>query len=215
MIEESSASNSNFYRSMALQSAQPALIGFVSQEFGGEESELKAMLREELETLRDLFGYRLTMLASIRTRSDLTFLQACIQLRIPFILILPEDHQQLSKSFGKTHWSMATHLMSVSLARYAVPKETAPAGLPALILEWADGFVCVRGAPSEAHFHDTHEALEDAAALGTPSRVIHASSSDTTWQIPPDPQRAARHGFETRKDLLEFFDARLGSPVVS
>ena len=213
MIEAGKPGKPNFRKSMALQSTQPKLIGFVSQEFRGEEFDLKAILRVELENLRDLYGYRRTVLASIRTRSDLALLQSCIQLRIPFILILPEDPAQLSEPLGESHWSMASHLMSVSLARYAVPGITSPDRIPALILEWADGFLCVKG--EEDHFHDTQQALDDAAALGIPSKIIHGSSSQTAWNIAPEPQRAARHGFETRQDLLEFFDSRLGAPVVS
>lgn len=194
---------------------QPNLVGFVSHGCEGGESALQTALRAELEGLRGLFGPQLTVVSSIRNLTDLTFLQCCVQLRIPVILILPEDPRLLAQSFHETHWTMATHLMSVSLACYVAPAEGSTNRVCSLILEWADVLLCAKDESAGDDVHGAREALEDAAALGIPSRAIHGSSPGAGWNPAPDIRRPARHGFETRKDLLEFFDSRLGAPFLS
>jgi|AntRauTorckE6833_2_1112554.scaffolds.fasta_scaffold10845_4 hypothetical protein len=191
--------------------SQTNLVGFAGHESSAGETELKAVMRDELKVLRDLFGPRLTTVSSITTLSDLAFLKCCVELRIPAILILPDEPEHLSKSFTETDWNMARHLMSVSLACYVAPGQPSETPASSLILEWADVLLCVQ---NESAAHSSKEALEDATALGVPSRIIDDPTLETRWSFPPDPTRSARHGFETRKELLEFFDTRLGRPLV-
>ena len=108
---------------------------------------------------------------------------------------------------------MASHLISVALAKYVVPqKREAGQSVHQYLLEFADAFLFAwNGEPGDNE--DRTEALvTETRELGIPARIIHTGELSAHWSFEPDLQRSARHGFETRKELLEFFDARLPTP---
>jgi hypothetical protein len=49
------------------------------------------------------------------------------------------------------------------------------------------------------------EVVTDAIALGIPLRRV---DDGNTWTHLPQPDSKAKHGFPTRRELLEFFDQR-------
>ncbi len=176
------------------------LLGFAAHRDVPENPELAASIRSELTSAKDLFGSRLTTLSSAITIPDLIFLRACIELRIPTIVILPSDPEPHSSA---EHAQLAKALLSVSLAKYRVPASSpSSTQISQHILEWADAMLFA------SHGEDDGEIVEDAAAMGIPTRRINSVSLQAKWNFTPEPERAARHGFPTRKELLEFFDAR-------
>ena len=100
---------------------------------------------------------------------------------------------------------MAEHLMSVALAEYVAPDTCQVVSRH--LLEWADAFLfaCDDEPPRSAGV-----TVAEAFDLGIPARIIDPVSLEARWTFEPDSGRGARHGFGTRKELLEFFDERFG-----
>ncbi len=171
------------------------LLGFAAVAEEIDHGAFAAAIRSELEAARELLGLNMVVLSGAGTDSDLTFLRTCIELRIPTIVFLPSDeffnHQEKSK--------LLENLLSVSLAKYPLPPSTQAAP----ILEWADALLC-------ACCDDEEEILTDALALGIPTRKLHSINLEANWTHPPQPASPARHGFSTRRELLEFLDKRFG-----
>lgn len=171
------------------------LLGFAAVADVTDPSAFAAAIRSELEAARDLLGANMIVLSGAGTESDLIFLRTCIELRIPTIVLLCSDetfdHVEKSK--------LLENLLSVSLAKY--PLASSAQASP--ILEWADVLLC-------ACCDDEDEILADAIALGIPTRKLHSHSHEANWTHPPHPSNPARHGFPTRRELLEFLDKRFG-----
>lgn len=174
------------------------LLGFAAVAEVTDHEAFAAAIRNELEAARDLLGANMVVLSGVETDSDLIFLRTCIELRIPTIVLLPSDglflseiHPDKSKLLG--------NLLSVALAQYPLPSSTQATS----ILEWADALLC-------ACCEDEDEILTDALALGIPTRKLHSISLEAHWTHPPHPTSPARHGFPTRRELLEFLDKRFG-----
>lgn len=191
--------------------SQPRLIGFAGHRNVSDREALGLAIRRELALMRETFGPRLTAFSSAAAGADLVFLRACVELRIPTIVILPFTLERFAKDFDDLgEWEMARHLMSVSLAKYVAPGENegqqAYQVVSRHLIEWADVFLFLEQG-------ETLETVEEARDLGIPARIIDAAGLDARWSFEPDPNRRARHGFGTRKELLEFLDARLGTPI--
>ena len=194
-------------------SLQPKLLGFAGHRSVTDGDALRVAIRGELGRMKDLLGGRMITLCSAASGADLIFLRCCVDLRIPAIVILPFGEERFSEDFeDKEEWVFATHLMSVALAKYVAPggKEAPEAYhvVSRIMLEWADAFLFAWDGEAPRGEGGTGETVADAALLGLPSRIIDAESFESRWEVEPDGTRTARHGFETRKELLEFFDAR-------
>lgn len=81
------------------------------------------------------------------------------------------------------------------------------------LLEWADAFLFAWDGEPPRGEGGTGETVEEARDLGIPARIIDIGKMQARWHFEPDPQRRARHGFATRKELLDFLDASLGAPI--
>ncbi|MEP2776886.1 MAG: hypothetical protein ABJQ29_11880 [Luteolibacter sp.] len=192
---------------------QPKLLGFAGHRHVIDKDALRLAIRSGLEEMRERLGGKIIAFCSAAAGADLIFLRCCVELRIPAIVILPFDEERFSEDFEDAdEWLHATHLMSVALAKYV-----APGGKPApeayqvvsrILLEWADAFLFAWDGQPQRGAGGTGETVEDAQHLGIPSRIIDTGSHEARWNAEPDAARKARHGFETRKELLEFFDAR-------
>ncbi len=174
------------------------LLGFAAVAEVMDHTAFATAIRVELEAARDLLGANMIVLSGAGTDSDLTFLRTCIELRIPTIVLLPSDGPFISEAHPEK-FKLLENLLSVSLAKYHLP----PSSQATPILEWADAFLC-------ACCDDENEILTDALALGIPTRKLHSSSLEAHWTHPPQLTSSARHGFPTRRELLEFLDKRLG-----
>ncbi|MES2982878.1 MAG: hypothetical protein V4727_11240 [Verrucomicrobiota bacterium] len=175
------------------------LLGFAAVAEVTDHDAFAAAIRSELEAVRDLLGANMVVLSGAGTDVDLIFLRTCIELRIPTIVLLPSDEPFISET-DPEKCKLLENLLSVSLAKYPLPPSTQATP----ILEWADALLC-------ACCDDEEEILTDALALGIPTKKLHSISLESNWTHPPHPASPARHGFPTRRELLEFLDKRFGS----
>lgn len=175
------------------------LLGFAAVAEVTDHAAFAAALRGEIEAARNLLGANMVTLSCARADTDLTFLRTCIDLRIPTIVLLPSDEPFISNTETEKH-KLLGNLLSVSLAKYPLP----PSPQAAPILEWADALLCACG-------DEEDEILTDALALGVPTRKLHSISLTADWTHPPHPASPTRHGFPTRRELMEFLDKRFGA----
>jgi hypothetical protein len=197
----------------------PRLIGFAGHRRVPNREDLARAIRSELEGLRDLFGPRLTAISSAAAGADLIFLKTCAELRIPAIVILPFGKKRFSEDFvDPQEWRLAETLLRVALAVYVIKGgHEAPQAYQVVsrqLLEWADAFLFAWDGQPAGGPGGTGETVEDATDTGIPARIVDATSLETRWTFKPDTNRRARHGFDTRLDLLAFLDARLDNAVL-
>ena len=174
------------------------LLGFAAVAEVTDHDAFAAAIRVELEAAKDLLGANMVVLSGAGTDSDLVFLRTCIELRIPTIVLLPSVEPFISETQPEKS-KLLENLLSVSLAKYPLPSSTQANP----ILEWADALLC-------ACCDDANEVLTDALALGIPTRKLDSISLVAHWTHPPKPTNPAKHGFPTRRELLEFLDKRFG-----
>jgi len=195
---------------------QPKLLGFTGQHNVPDPEGLGVAMRREVVAMRDLLGKRMIAITSAAAGADGIFLKTCVELRIPAIVILPYPEERFANDYEDAEeWAMTRRLCGVALAKYVAPGgHEAPEAcqlVSRLLLEWADAFLFVCNGEPQEGAGCTGETVEEARDLGIPSRIIDAASYAAKWETPPDPSRKARHGFDTRADLLDFLDARFST----
>jgi hypothetical protein len=169
------------------------LLGFAAVAEIMDHERFAMVIRAELETVRNLLGSNMIVISGANTKPELIFLRTCIEFRVPTIVLLKNIDPLLDEENSKLRHS----LLSVSLATYLLPSST-PANS---ILEWADALLCTCGDHED-------EMLMDALALGIPTRKLHSINLSANWTLIPQPAHSPRHGFPTRRELLEFLDRR-------
>lgn len=192
------------------------LLGFAGHRKVPDAERLRTSLLTELAAMREMLGGRMTAITSAAAGADLIFLRACVTLRIPAIVILPFPEERFAQDFADPEeWKLSRDLAGVALARYIAPGgHEAPAAYHAVsrhLLDWADAFLFAWDGEPPRGTGGTGETVSEARDLGIPARVIDSTSLATRWETPPDPGRKARHGFESRADLLDFLDARFAA----
>lgn len=192
---------------------QPKLLGFAGHRKVPDADALRDEIRRETLAMKALLGHRMIAITGAAAGADLIFLKTCVELRIPAIVILPFPEERFAEDFDDPEeWAMAKRLSGVALAQYVAPggKEAPEAYqiVSRLLLEWADAFLFAWNGEPHQGAGGTGETVEEARDLGIPSRVIDTGSLAARWETPPDPNRKARHGFDSRADLLDFLDAR-------
>jgi len=186
---------------------QIELLGFAGPDEVPEPAGLRKALSTELSEMKVTLGDRMTVICSAAPGADLIFLRACVELRIPAIVILPFPEARFAEDFAdKEEWVLARHLTGVALAKYVVPEACDEVSLH--LLDWADAFLFACDGNESSR---TGVTFREARELGIPSRIIDAGSLAARWGIAPDKHRKARHGFDTRADLLDFLDARFAA----
>ena len=195
---------------------QPKLLGFAGHCKVTDTEVLREAIRSEIVAMKELLGKRMIAISSAAAGADLIFLKACVELRIPTIVILPFPEERFAEDYeDPEEWAMAKRLTGVALARYVAPgKNKAPEAyqiVSRLLLEWADAFLFAWNGESQKGTGETDETVMEARDLGIPSRIIDTHSLAARWETPPDPNRKARHGFHSRADLLDFLDARFST----
>ncbi|MBC7979875.1 MAG: hypothetical protein H7Y36_04870 [Armatimonadetes bacterium] len=102
--------------------------------------------------------------------------------------------------------------MDVSLAQYIAPGgHAAPEAYQEVarhLLAWSDAFLFAWNGQPPQGVGGTGETVMDACEMGIPSRVINAENLEPRWSVPHEMGSKARHGFETRRELLEHLDQR-------
>jgi hypothetical protein len=161
----------------------------------------REMARQELLRMRQLLGEGLIAVSAASAPAELSFFRACVELRIPVIVIAPPGHPQPEDEGQR---SLARALLSVALVRYTPPPAVGRSH-SSYLLEWVDALLFAGRADTPV------EILEDALAIGIPTRRIGLdAASPAAWELPfSGRETAARHGFSARRDLLEFLDLRL------
>lgn len=197
-------------------SRQPKIIGFAGHRTLPDREGLAASLSADLAALKSGIGGRLIAMCSAAAGADLVFLRKCVELRIPAIVLLPFPEERFAEDFDdKLEWSVAEQLTSVALAKYvAVGGLEAPAAYQAVsrnLVEWADVFLFAWDGEQARGPGGTGETVAEARDLGIPTKVIDPATLKSEWTVPLDPARKARHGFETRADLLDFLDLRFAT----
>lgn len=205
-----------FFQKMNDATKQPKLLGFAGQRGVGDSDHLREMMRREVIAMRDLIGRRMIAITSAAAGADGVFLKTCVELRVPVIVILPDSEaRSANDNEDSEEWAMTQRLCSVALAKYVFPSSHLASDAYDLVtqqlLEWADAFLFVCNGEPQVGAACKEEAVKEARDLGIPSRIINVMSHTAKWEIPPDPSRKARHGFDTRADLLDFLDARFQS----
>lgn len=172
------------------------LLGFAASVEADDNTAFAHAIYSELEATRILLGSNMVALSGANTLTELTFLRACIELRVPTIVFLPYKEPFPEESESESS-KLRKSLLSVTLATYLTPQPFLP------ILEWADALI-------SANSNHEDEFLADAVALGIPVRKLHAFNFNADWTHLPHPTSPAKHGFPTRRELLEFLDKRFG-----
>jgi hypothetical protein len=170
------------------------LLGFAASVDVADPLAFAHAIRSELEAARTLLGSNMVVVSGASNHTELTFLRTCIELRIPTIVFLPSDDSSLAELDSEKS-RLRENLLSVSLARYLIPVTSIA------ILEWADALLC-------ATCNHEDEILSDAIALGIPTKKFYSSSLEAHWTHLPQPTKPAKHGFPTRRELLDFLDKR-------
>ncbi len=179
---------------------QIRLLAFAGPRAVPDPSGLRKMLAAELLEMKAALGEKMTVICSAAPGADLVFLRACVDLRIPAIVIRPLWEGRYADVAEE---ALARALTGVALANYAVG-----GGYDEVAghqLDWADAFLIVSDGAEASQTAGT------ARELGIPLRLMDAAGLGTHWVVAPDHCRPARHGFGTRAHLLDFLDARFGS----
>lgn len=198
---------------MSDPSRQPKILGFAGHRNVPDPAALRIAIREGLLEMKDRLGGRVIAICSAAAGADLIFLRACVDIRIPMIVVLPFPEARFAEDFeDPAEWELAEKLIAVALAKYVT---TGGKGVPEAyhavsrnLIEWADAFLFAWDGKPPRGIGGTGETVEEARHLGIPTRIIDAGSLIATWTIPMDAERKARHGFENRQDLLDFLDLR-------
>lgn len=172
------------------------LLGFAAIVEAEDNKAFADLIRSELEAARALLGANMVALSGANTLTELTFLRTCVELRVPAIVFLTSDGTNPDEPDPETS-KLRKNLLSVTLATYLIPQPFLP------ILEWADALL-------SASSNDEDEILADAIALGIPMRKLDSLSLKADWTHLPHPASPTKHGFPTRRELLEFLDKRFG-----
>jgi len=149
-------------------------------------------------------------MATVRDRSDFLVLQSCAELRIPMVLFVQNSWDEIASAFpDEKEKVLADSLLGIALAKYDVSdfgdsSHPNPQTETALV-EFADALLVFSKGDTGAC---AIRIASDARELGIPTKTIGFDRGNSSWSFGPELNRPARHGFETRKELLEFFDAR-------
>jgi hypothetical protein len=192
---------------------QPKLLGFAGHRKVPDPAGLRCAIRQEIMVMKEQLGDRIIAVSSAAAGADLIFLRTCVELRIPAIVILPFPDERFPKDFNDPEeWELAKHLTGVALAKYVAPgglaEPEASHAVSRHLLEWADAFLFAWDGEPPRGVGGTGETVAEARDLGIPSRIIHVTKLEPRWSVPPESGRKARHGFESRAELLDFLDAR-------
>lgn len=188
---------------------QPKLVGVVAGSLKDDDVRLNRRIREELSEIREFHHSAIIVVTAVNDITALSFLRICAELRIPMILFLPLPAETLlANSRDDEAKRMARALMEIALAKYQLrdsgTTDAARQKSAQAVIEFADALLVLA---DHGASHDL-SLPHDARDLGIPTKIIGLEASDPEWSIASESERPARHGFETRKELLEFLDAR-------
>ena len=143
---------------------QIKLLGFAGSRAVPDPAGLRRAISSGLSEMRAALGDRMTVICGAAPGADLVFLRACVEMRIPAIVIMPFPEERFAEDFpDKDEWILARHLTGVALAKYVVPGGGYD-GVSRHLLDWADAFLIVEDGEGSLR--------REARDLGIPSRII-------------------------------------------
>lgn len=166
------------------------LVGFAGHRRVTDPAALKAVIRRELEAFdADLDG-ELMGICSAAAGADLLFLEACGELGIRTVVILPFGEERFRQDFDDPAvWERSRQLVSAAHWSEVAPgNEDAPAAYHVVarrMLEVADRMLFAWDGNPARGLGGTGETVAEAAHWGTPARIIAADTLEVRWQGTP------------------------------
>jgi len=166
------------------------LVGFAGHRRVPDPAALKAVIRQELQGFdADLDG-EVMGISSAAAGADLLFLEACAELGMKTVVILPFGEERFRQDFDDSaEWERSRRLVEAALWSEVAPgNEEAPAAYHVVarrFLEVADRMLFVWDGEPARGLGGTGETVAEAAHWETPSRIIAADTLEVRWQGTP------------------------------
>ena len=194
------------------------LVGFAGHRRVTDPAALKAVIRKELEGFdADLDG-EVMGICSAAAGADLLFLEACAELGMRTVVILPFGPERFRRDFDDpAEWERSRRMVEAALWSEVAPgNEEAPAAYHLVarrLLEVADRMLFVWDGQPPRGLGGTGETVADAAHWETPSRIIAADTLEARWQGTPlaaggDPAFQDLPAARTVAELFTMLDER-------
>jgi hypothetical protein len=194
------------------------LVGFAGHRKVEDPSALKAVILQELKDFdKDLDG-EVMGVCSAASGADLLFLDACGELGLRTVVILPFDKERFRQDFDDPQqWEESRRLVETALWSEVAPgNEEAPAAYHVVsrsILEIADRMLFTWDGKPARGLGGTGETVEEAAHRDIPSRIISTDTLEVRWQgttpaTGRDPEFQNLPAAETIADLFTKLDER-------
>lgn len=166
------------------------LVGFAGHRQVSDPAALKEVIRKELEGFdADLDG-QLMGVSSAAAGADILFLEACAELGMRTVVILPFGEERFRQDFDDpAEWERSRQLVNAAVWSEVAPgNEEAPAAYHVVarrLLEVADRMLFAWDGQPARGLGGTGETVAEAAHWETPSRIIAADTLETRWQGEP------------------------------
>jgi hypothetical protein len=166
------------------------LVGFAGHRKVADPAALKLVIRKELEDFdADLDG-EVMGIASAAAGADLLFLEACVELGIRTVVILPFGPERFRQDFDDPEeWERSERLVDAALWSEVAPgNEEAPAAYHIVarrILEVADRMLFAWDGQPARGLGGTGETVAEAEHWEIPARIIATDTLEVRWQGTP------------------------------
>lgn len=195
------------------------IVGFSGHRKVAEPEEVKAVIRQELDSLAASLNGELIGLSSAASGADLLFLEACAEAGYRTIVLLPFERERFAEDFpDNAEWQRATAAMDAALWWETTPgNEKAPAAYHVVnreMLDLADRMIFLWDGQPARGLGGTGEVVIEAGERNIPSRIIDAESLTPRWQSGEAPLGSSDTSFHdlpaaaTVSSLFEKLDAR-------
>lgn len=176
-------------------------IGFAGHRAVTDAAGLKATIRKELENFAAGLNGEIVGLSGAAAGADLLFLEACEELGIRTVVILPFPRDRFEEDFeDPAEWKRAVALMDAATWCEVAPgNEEAPAAYHLAarqVLEVADRMLFAWDGKPPRGLGGTGETVAEAAKWQIPSRIIDDGTLEVSWQAGEPPEQGTGHTFE-------------------
>jgi len=195
------------------------LVGFSGHRRVAQPEKVKAVIRQELESMAASLNGELVGLSSAAAGGDLLFLEACAEAGFRTIVLLPFDRERFQEDFeNPAEWQRSLALMDAAVwCETTSGNEQAPAAYHVVnreMLDLADRMIFLWDGQPARGLGGTGEAVMEAAERNIPSRLIQADALTVSWQSGRAPDETSDREFtdlpaaSTILGLFEKLDAR-------
>ncbi|MFT3990835.1 MAG: hypothetical protein QM680_05440 [Luteolibacter sp.] len=194
-------------------------VGFSGHRKLERPEEARAVIRQELRALVSSLNGELIGLSSAASGADTLFLEACTELGIRTIVLLPFDRERFSQDFeNPADWDRAVSCMDAAIWCETVGgNEVAPAAYHVVnreMLDIADRMIFLWDGLPARGLGGTAETVMECHERKIPARIIHADDFSVDWQTgePPlistDPRFSDLPPATCVQELFEKLDTR-------